>query len=308
MAARHLKHLPPSLLAVLAAMLSSILGGSSIVATRYVLPEAGVMATILLRFAGASLLMLAFTLPRRRVRIEARDIPVVVGLGLIQFALFPWLFTQSLGLIPAARAALVLSTQPLITLALSALVGRERFTALKATGGILALAAIGFALGDRIRSENVGAWHGDLYMFGAAVAGSFYNVASGYTLRRYSAQVAASVMIPIGTVAIGIMLLLQGDWSGFGEITLPGWAAVAYLTSFGGVISFFLWIWALERTTPSKVSLAVTLNPVSAALFGALVLAEPVSWRMTVGLVGVITALALVNWSGIVAGARAYQR
>ena len=121
-------------------MLSSTLGGTAIVATRYVVPEAGVLATILLRFGGASLLILAFTLPRHRVRIDASDVPVVVGLGLIQFALFPWFFTQSLGLIPAARAALVLSTQPLITLALSALVGRERSTSLKVAGGVIALA------------------------------------------------------------------------------------------------------------------------------------------------------------------------
>ena len=46
----------------------------------------------------------------------------------------------------------------------------------------------------------------------------------------------------------------------------------------------------------------------SAALLGAVVLDEPVTWRMVVGLVGVIASLVLVNWSGIVAGARAYQR
>lgn len=289
-------------------MLSSTLGGSAIVATRYVVPDAGVMATILLRFGGASLLILAFTLPRHRVRIDVSDMPVVVGLGLIQFALFPWFFTQSLELIPAARAALVLSTQPLITLALSALVGRERFTAPKVAGGVIALAAIAFALGDRIRSPNADAWHGDLFMFAAALSGSVYNVASSFALRRYRAEVAASVMIPAGTVAIGLLMLWQGDWSGFGQITWSGWVAVAYLTSFGGAFTFFLWIWALERTAPSRVSLAVTLNPVSAALLGAVVLGEPVTWRLVVGLMGVIASLLLVNWSGIVAGARAYQR
>lgn len=145
-------------------------------------------------------------------------------------------------------------------------------------------------------------------MFGAALSGSVYNVASSFALRRHRAEIAASVMIPAGTVAIGLLMLWQGDWSGFGQITVSGWVAVVYLTSFGGAFTFFLWIWALERTTPSRVSLAVTLNPVSAALLGALVLDEPVTSRMVAGLAGVIASLALVNWSGIVAGARAYQR
>jgi len=38
------------------------------------------------------------------------------------------------------------------------------------------------------------------------------------------------------------------------------------------------------------------------------VLAEPISWRLVVGLAGVIASLVLVNWAGIVAGAKAYQR
>ena len=70
-----------------------------------------------------------------------------------------------------------------------------------------------------------------------------------------------------------------------------------YLTSFGGAITFFLWIWALEHTAPSRVALAVTLNPVSAAVLGALILGEPVTWRLLAGLCGVIGALVLVNWS-----------
>lgn len=292
-----MKNLPLPLLAVLAACLSSTLGGSAIVATRFVVPEAGVLPTILLRFAGASVLMLAFTLPRMPVKVATRDAPMVVGLGLVQFAVFPWFFTMSLAHIPAARAALVLSTQPLFTLAFAALVGRERLTATKVAGGVLALAAVGFALGDRIVGANAETWKGDLYMVGAVLSGSIYNVASSYALRKYRAMVVASVMIPAGAVAIALVVIIHGDWDAFTHISLPGWIAVLYLTCFGGAVTFFLWIWALEHTAPSRVALAVTLNPVSAAILGAFVLSEPVTWRLLVGLTGVVGSLVLVNWS-----------
>lgn len=292
-----MKNLPLPLLAVLAACLSSTLGGSAIVATRFVVPEAGVLPTILLRFTGASLLMLAFTLPRMPVRVDGKDAPVIVALGLVQFAVFPWFFTMSLAHIPAARAALVLSTQPLFTLALAALVGRERLSALKVVGGLLALGAVAFALGDRIVAANAETWKGDLYMFGAVLSGSIYNVASSFALRKYRALVAGSVMIPAGAIAIAAVVAWQGDWGAFSHIGLSGWIAVLYLTSFGGAITFFLWIWALEHTAPSRVALAVTLNPVSAAVLGALILGEPVTWRLLAGLCGVVGALVLVNWS-----------
>lgn len=299
-----MKRLPPSLLAVAAAGLSSILGGSAIVATRFVVPEAGVLPVVFLRFAGAGLLMLAFTLPRTGLPVSGKDLPVLGTLGLVQFALFPWFFTSSLALIPAARAALVLSTQPLVTLAFAVIAGRERLTAAKVAGGALALAAVGFALSDRISAGGEDVWRGDLYMFGAVVSGSIYNVASSFALRRHRARVAASVMVPVGAVASGLWLILLGDPSGIGRIGASGWIALAYLMSLGGAASFFLWIWALEHTAPSRVALAVTLNPVSAALLGGVVLAEPLGWRLLVGLAGIVAALVLVNWTAIAAGLR----
>ncbi|MEO8626504.1 MAG: EamA family transporter [Betaproteobacteria bacterium] len=50
--------------------------------------------------------------------------------------------------------------------------------------------------------------------------------------------------------------------------------------TFGGAVTFFLWIWALEHTTPSRVSVAVTLNPVSAAFLAAVLLNEPIGRRL----------------------------
>jgi drug/metabolite transporter (DMT)-like permease len=298
------KGLPPALLAVGAAGLSSFLGGSAIVATRFVVPEAGVLPVVFLRFAGAGLLMLAFTLPRTGQPVKGGDMPALVGLGLVQFALFPWLFTSSLALIPAARAALVLSTQPLVTLAFAVIAGRERLTVAKVAGGLLALAAVGFALSDQLSDTGPHAWRGDMYMFGAVVSGSLYNVASSFALRRHRARVAGAVMVPVGAVAAGVALLWQGEAGTISQIGASGWLALAYLMSLGGAVTFFLWIWALEHTTPSRVALAVTLNPVSAAILGAAVLAEPLGWRLVVGLAGIVAALVLVNWHVIAAGLR----
>lgn len=273
-------------------------------ATRFVIPEAGVLPVVFLRFAGAGLLMLAFTLPRSGLPVAGRDLPVLGTLGLVQFALFPWLFTSSLALIPAARGALVLSTQPLVTLAFAVLAGRERLSGAKLAGGLLALAAVGFALSDRISGGGDQAWLGDLHMFGAVVSGSVYNVASSFALRRHRARVAASVMVPVGAVASGLWLMLWGNPSAIAGIGPSGWIALVYLMSFGGAASFFLWIWALEHTAPSRVALAVTLNPVSAALLGGVVLAEPLGWRLLVGLAGIVASLVLVNWNAIASGLR----
>jgi len=110
--------------------------------------------------------------------------------------------------------------------------------------------------------------------------------------------------VPVGAVAAGVALLWQGEAGTISQISATGWLALAYLMSLGGAVTFFLWIWALEHTTPSRVALAVTLNPVSAAILGAAVLAEPLGWRLVVGLAGIVAALVVVNWHVIAAGLR----
>lgn len=290
-----LKSLPVPLLALLAAVASSSLGGTAIVATRYVVPEAGVLPTVALRFGGAALLMLALTLPRAPLAIEGRDRPWVVALGLVQFALFPYCFTRSLEYIPAARAALVLATQPLITLALACLAGRERFTLAKAVAGLVALASVGFALGERVDAAGDVAWKGDLFMFGASLSGSLYNVSAGRVLGRYRALVVGTVMVSMGAVAAWALMGLSGELRALAHISARGWMAVAYLASFGGFFTFFLWIWALEHAPPSRVALAVSFNPIVATLLGQLVLGEPAGGRLLLGLGGVILSLLIVN-------------
>jgi drug/metabolite transporter (DMT)-like permease len=299
-----MRGLPLPFLAVLAAALSATIGGSAVVSTRLAVPESNALAVTFLRFLGASTAMLAFTLPRQKIRIDWRDMPAITVLGLLQFALFAWFFSAALQYVPAARGALVLSTQPLLTLALAVLLKRERYTWAKAAGAVVALAGVAFALGDRVGAAGADAARGDVLMLGAAITGSIYNVTSGFYLRKYPALVLCSVMVPIGAAALLAAIIIGGDYSGFTGFSWKGWCAIAYLMTIGGAVTFFLWIWALEHTTPSRVAITVTMNPVAAVILGAFVLSEPVTWRLLVGLAAIVAGITIANWSALLAGLR----
>jgi threonine/homoserine efflux transporter RhtA len=68
--------------------------------------------------------------------------------------------------------------------------------------------------------------------------------------------------------------------------------AVIYLGLFGSALTFYLWAFALSRTTPTRVAISVTVNPITAALVGAVLLDEPIRWNLIVGLM----AVALGIW------------
>jgi drug/metabolite transporter (DMT)-like permease len=288
----------PQLLPTLAAILACVLGGASVVATRIAVAEAEPLAVAALRYAGAGLVLIAIALAVRQPRVRATFAqwwPVIV-LGVLQFGLFGWLFTASPQYVPAARAALVLATMPMLTLALSVLLGRERLTPPKFFGAMLAFGGVALALGDRALTTGAEAWKGDLLMFGAALVGSVYNVLTGLYARRFPPLTMTAVQAPVGAVALFVALALTGDVSDLVGFTSVGWLAVAFLATIGGAATFYSWIWALERAAPSRVAVTVSLNPVAAAILGALVLGEPVTTRLLLGLVGVVAGIALANW------------
>lgn len=284
-------------MAIMAAILACVLGGAAIVATRIAVAEAHPLAVAVLRYAGAGAVMFVLMLLMQRGRrIRSAQLWPVLILGALQFGLFGWLFTSSIQYVTAARAALVLATMPVLTLALAALLGRERLTTAKTLGSILAFGGVVVALGDRELSAGADVWKGDLLMFAGAIVSSVYNVLTGLYTRHLPAVTMSALQLPAGAAALFVALVMTGDVGQLAAFDTRGWLAVAFIATIGGAASFYTWIWALERISPSRVAVTVTLNPVTAALLGAIVLDEPMTARLLLGLVGVVAGIALANW------------
>ena len=79
---------------------------------------------------------------------------------------------------------------------------------------------------------------------------------------------------------------------------MPQWLAASYLGAFGSALTFYLWAFALARTTPTRVAISVTVNPVAASLVGAVLLHEPLSWNLVGGIVTVFAGIWIATTSG----------
>ena len=182
---------------VLAAVLSSALGGSSIGATRYLVNAMDSLAIGSFRFGIGFVLLLPVALLQDGRWPARRDWPAVAGLGLLFFALFPLLFNASLIFTTAARGALALSTLPLLTMVVGAALGSEALTARKSLGVVIATLGVALALLSGLTSAPDGAWRGDLLMVGAALCMAFYSIWS-------KPFIARSGPIPFTTMAMGV--------------------------------------------------------------------------------------------------------
>lgn len=266
---------------VLAAVASSALGGAAVGATRFVATVIDPLALGSLRFGIGVILLAPIAVMGKSKWPQHRDWPATVGLGLLFFAVFPVLFNLSLYFTTASRGALALSTLPLLTMAAGALLGVEAMTKRKTFGVLLA----------GLAHAPPAAWKGDLLMIGAAACMALYSVWSRPIIGRSHPITFTAMAMGVGALCVTTISAARGSFDALANFGWPQWCAVAYLGIFGGAIVFYLWAFALARTTPTRVAVSVTINPVSAALVGAFILDEAIRWNLLLGLVAVLAGI-----------------
>ncbi|OIQ73876.1 putative DMT superfamily transporter inner membrane protein [mine drainage metagenome] len=283
---------------VLAAVLSSGLGGTSIGATRYLVNAIDPLAIGSFRFGIGFLLLLPVALLQGNRWPARRDWPGVAGLGVLYFALFPILFNASLIFTTAARGALALSTLPLLTMVVGAALGSEALTPRKTLGVLVAMLGVAIALLSGLASAPPGAWRGDLLMVGAALCMALYSIWSKPFIARSGPIPSTTMSMGIGAACLILISVWRGSFAPVADFGMPQWLAATYLGGFGSALTFYLWAFALERTTPTRVAISVTVNPITASLVGAALLHEPLRWSLIGGVVTVFVGIWIATTAG----------
>ena len=174
-------------LGVLIAIASSCLGGTAAAVTRYLVGNADPVTLAILRWGIGFLCVLPAALLMRVRWPKRSDFPAVAGLGICYFGLFFVFYNVAMSYTTAARASLALSTLPLQTMLVGALLGIEPLTTRKTAGVLIAMLGVFAALATGLSQAPPGAWRGELIMTGAVLCMAFYNVWSRPFIVRSSA-------------------------------------------------------------------------------------------------------------------------
>jgi drug/metabolite transporter (DMT)-like permease len=285
-------------LGVTLALISSCLGGTAAAVTRYLVGNADPITLAILRWGIGFLCVLPAAL-LLRVRWPPRgDWPAVAMLGLCFFGLFFVLYNIAVSFTTAARASLALSTLPLQTMVVGALLGIEPLTKRKTAGVGIAVLGVVAALVSGLSAAPQGAWRGELIMIGAVLCMSFYNVWSRPFIQRSSALGFLTVGMGAGAAALLLVGVLTGRVAVLSSFGAPQWIAGIYLGFGGGALAFILWVLALERATPTRVANTMTVNPIAAGLLATQLVGEPITPNLIVGLVAVFAGIWIATTEG----------
>jgi drug/metabolite transporter (DMT)-like permease len=278
-------------LGVAIALVSSSLGGTAAAITRYLVAGADPVLLAILRWGIGFLCLLPCALLLRVRWPQRADWPAVMLLGICFFGLFFILYNIAVSYTTAARASLALATLPLHTMVVGAILGVERLTLRKIMGVGIAVLGVTAALAVGLAQSPPGAWRGELIMAAAVFCMAFYNVLSRPLMQRSSALGFLTVGMGAGAAVLVIVGLVKGSFAALDHFTTAQWIAGIYLGAGGGALAFILWVMALARATPTRVASTMTVNPIAATLLAALLIGEPITANLLIGLIAVFAGI-----------------
>ncbi len=245
-----------------------------------------------IRAAAAALVMGAIALALGRWRLPVRDLPKVAGLACFGVVTNQVLFITGLKYTTPTQSALINTTIPVATLALSRLLGHEALSWRKTLGIALALAGAGWLLVPRAAGEDLH-WRGNALCFANAISFSMFLALSRPFMRRSDAVAATAWLFLFGAVGIGLAAFRAFPGLSLGAVPPRIWAYGASIVLFGTVLTFFLNNWALRQAPASMVAAYIYLQPLVAAATSWAWLGERLGWGVGIATILIFSGVAL---------------
>jgi len=250
---------------------------------------------VAIRFAAASLLLLALV-PAFKAKLGGRPRERAVWLanGVLQFGISYGVVYWSEQYVTSGLAAVLFATFPLFVAILAhfLLPGEP----LHRTGLVGVLA--GFAGVAILYSEDLSLLGGPRVAFASVIflLSPLTSALANIVVKRWGKGMhpmsTSIVPMAIGAVILGTIALTR-------ERHLPmrfdatSVGSIAYLVVFGTATTFLLYFWLLSHYPARKMALIAYGTPVVAVFVGTIFLDEPLTARMIVGSIVVVTGVAV---------------
>lgn len=236
-----------------------------------------------LRFGLGAAILLVLHGVLSRDRHTTRDLGSAAGLGMLGVFGYNVFFFLALTLAPSADGSVIVPViSPVITVAVTALMGRRELSPRAIVGLLVALAggAVFFA---GIPSGGSDRLIGDLLYVAAAACWSAYTILGAPVLGRLPALTVTTYATAAGALALGLLAIPSfGDvpWS---ELDGVFWLNQAYLAALPTALAYVMYYHAVRLVGPATASSAMFLVPVFGLAASWLVLRESITLVQAAG-------------------------
>jgi drug/metabolite transporter (DMT)-like permease len=258
------------------------------------------------RTTGAFLVLLLglAILARDQLRISRRDIPFLAFYGMFSFALVQWLYFVAIENLPIGIALLIQFSGVVLVALWARVVWHE--TVRPRVWAALSLTLVGLALVSQFWLGWTLDTVGVVAAAGAAIALAVYLLAGERAVQTRSplsvlcfallfASITWAVVQPWWTYPFGEFAESTSLQGTFDEVSVPVWALVTWTIVLGTIVPFALAIAALSHLAATKAGIALTFEPVAAAVIAWAWLGETFATVQVVGDLTVVLGIFLAQ-------------
>ncbi|MES2857117.1 MAG: DMT family transporter [Bdellovibrionota bacterium] len=245
-----------------------------------------------LRFMTASLILLGIlsVFRPRLLKVTLKELAVCALLGALGYAVFSTLYFLAVKGVSVAVASLLLYTFPILVSLGAHFLFKERLT--KAQWFAIPIAALGLAVllggGSSLEISQPLAVVAGL---GSALCYAVYILTSSRLQKNI--HPLTSAMYVILFAAIGLALIHRPDIDRVRSFGIEEWKIIVGIALVCTVAPLFLFLSGLQKLGNTQASLLSLLEPVTAAIMGAVVLGEAIMAQTIIGGAIVLCGLAI---------------
>lgn len=252
------------------------------------------MQIVFVRALTASIMLAAYLLAKNRslFKIRLRDCPIFIGTGIISFTFFSYCYFTAMHMCSVSIAAVLLYTAPAFVMLMSALLFKERLTAVKLVSVILTVVGcvlVSGAFGADTQLSPVGI----LFGLGAGFGYALYSIFGRYGIDKYHTLTVTFYTFVFAAIASLPFFVADG----ISQITFNAKSTLWMLAVgiFTSALPYLLYTEGLKRVEAGRASVIATIEPVVASVIGVLMFGESMGIYKLCGIALVLFAVFLIN-------------
>lgn len=271
----------------------ALIWGSAFAAAKFGLADCPPLLYLVVRFLAAGAILLVWA-AARGARTHPREVVVLAGLGLLNFAAYLGFANVALLAVPSAIVAAVIGVNPVAATGFGVVLLGERITGRVALSLALGVVGVGLVTLPRALAAPAGTWWG----YPAIVASLLLFALGTVLFRRHGARAEPLIANGVQSFAAGLALIPVSralePWSAL-RVTLPFLLSQVWLVLVVTVAGYLIWFRLLRTGTVAAASAVQFLLPPLGLAYGAALHGETLTALDLAGLVPILAALVLVR-------------
>jgi len=229
-------------------------------------------------------------------KLHKKDIIPIFLLGFFGVMIYHLGLNYGEQYISPGAASLIIATIPLYIVILAVLSLKEKMTAKKATGIIIALCGVLVISiwGKENTTLEINYASGAIAVLIAAIMGAVYTIAGKKLLARYNGLSLTFYAILLGSLGL-LPLINQSLFKEVSNMSINAWFAILFLGIFSTIIGYSIWYIVLEIKTASEISVYLYAIPIISTIISYFWFGDQITMFFILGGGLVIIGLILVN-------------